>query len=158
MWYLTGRRRWLVHVVLLATTILALAPPPSAAASVMWCRSDPLVVIDGYVVDIFVSIPVTDLLKVTGATEIVVTTPPNVSIVLASPGVGFGHGEDVTFRESSSLDITRQGMEIRVKALVPTTDDSVPVQVQFAPRIVGILSPSIAEGNANEWVVQRTTI
>jgi hypothetical protein len=138
--------------------MLALAAQPSAAASVMWCRSDPLVIIDGYVVDVFVGIPVTDLPKVTGATEIVVTTPPGVGVALAAPGVGFGYGEDVTFGELPSLDVDQEGMQIRVKVLVPTTDDAVPVQVQLAPRVVGILSPATAEGQANAWVAVRTTI
>jgi hypothetical protein len=54
--------------------------------------------------------------------------------------------------------VTGQGMQIRVKVLVPTSDDTVPVQVQLAPRIVGILSPTTVEGVANAWVSQRITI
>jgi hypothetical protein len=79
-------------------------------------------------------------------------------VALASPGVGFGYGEHVTFAESPSLDVTDQGMEIRAKVLVPATDDSVPVLVDLAPRIVGVLSPTTVEGLANQWVSQRATI
>jgi len=142
----------------LVALVFFFAGSSTASASVMWCRSDPLVVIDGYLVDIFVSVPIDQVLKVNGATEIVVTTPPGVDVALASPDVGFGYGEHVTFAESPSLDVTDQGMEIRVKVLVPAADDSVPVLVQLAPRIVGILRPTTVEGVSNAWVSQRTTI
>jgi hypothetical protein len=135
-----------------------LAGSSTASASVMWCRSDPLVVIDGYLVDVFVSVPIDQVLKVSGATEIIVTTPPGVDIALASPGVGFGYGENMTFAESPALHVTDQGMQIRAKVLVPAAEDSVPVQVQLAPRIVGLLAPTTVEGVSNTWVSQRTTI
>ncbi|HEY7033814.1 MAG TPA: hypothetical protein VH482_20930 [Thermomicrobiales bacterium] len=155
---LSCRRLPPIRFVSLVILAFVLAGHGPASASVMWCRSDPLVVIDGYLVDVFVSVPIDQLLKVSGATEIVITTPPDVNIALASPGIGFGYGEHVTFAESPSLDVTGQGMQIRVKVLVPTSDDTVPVQVQLAPRIVGILSPTTVEGVANAWVSQRITI
>ena len=148
----------LVRVVSLVLLALVVAGQSSASASVRWCRSDPLVVIDGHLVDVFVSIPTDDLSKVTGATQIVVIAPPDVAVALASPGVGFGYGEDVSFETSPSLDVTTQGMEIRARVLVPASDDAVPVLVELAPRIVGIVSPTAVEGLANAWVSQRATI
>jgi hypothetical protein len=148
-----------VRLLLIAPIAFTLAASPSAvSAGPMWCRSDPLVLIDGYLVDIIVSIPLDDLSRVTGATRIEITTPPDVSVALASPGVGFGYGEDVSFRASPSLDVTRQGMEVRIKVLVPAKDNAVPVTVEVAPRLVDILSPSTAEGYANGWVTQQATI
>jgi len=138
--------------------VFALAETSGASASARWCRSDPVVVIDGYVVDIQVGVPIDQLLKVTGATEIVITTPPGVDVALATPGIGFGYGEHVTFRESPSKSVTAEGMEIRIKVLVPTSDDSVPVLLQVSPGIVGLLAPETAEGVANQWVAQRTVI
>jgi len=148
----------LTYVLSLVVIAFALAGNSSASGSVRWCRSDPVVVIDGYVVDIQVSVPIGQLLKVTGATEIVITTPPDIEVALATPGVGFGYGEHVTFRESPSKTVTGEGMEIRVKVLVPTSDDSVPVLLQVSPAIVGLLAPETAEGVANEWVAQRAVI
>jgi hypothetical protein len=148
----------LTFVVSLVVMVFALAGNGGASASARWCRSDPVVVIDGYVVDIQVGVPIDQLLKVTGATEIVITTPPGVDVALATPGIGFGYGEHVTFRESPSMSVTAEGMEIRVKVLVPTSDDSVPVLLQVSPGIVGLLAPETAEGVANEWVAQRAVI
>jgi hypothetical protein len=148
----------LTLVVSLVVMVFALAGNSYASASVRWCRSDPIVVIDGYVVDIQVSVPIDQLLKVTGATEIVIITPVGVEVALATPGVGFGYGEHVTFMESASKRVTGEGMEIRVKVLVPTSDDSVPVLLQVSPGIVGLLAPETNEGVANEWVAQRAVI
>jgi hypothetical protein len=158
MRYRSGRRDWLVRFVVLAVLFLTLAVQNTANASVMWCRSDPVVVIDGYITDVFVSVPVDSLTQISGETRIVIVTPPDVSVRLATPGVGFGFGEDVIFRESSSLEVGDSGMEIRVKVLVPAESSDVPVRLEVSPRIVGILSPTVSEGNANEWVVQKTTI
>ena len=155
---LAGRRVPFVRLALIAAIACTLSAQPGADASPMWCRSDPVVLIDGYLVDVFVSVPLDDLLRVTGTTRIEVSVPPGVSVALASPGVGFGYGEDVALRESPSLSVTRQGMEVRIKVFVPAADDAVPVLVQVAPRLIDILSPSTAEGHANEWVTQQATI
>jgi hypothetical protein len=155
---LSCRRAPFVHVVSLVLLAFSLVGSSTAAASGMWCRSDPVVVLNGYLVDVFVSVPVDQLPKVTGTTEIVVIHPPTVDVSLATPGVGFGYGEDVTFEESPSLSVTSQGMEIRVKVLVPTSDNSVPVNLQIAPRIIGILSPTTEAGHANQWVSQQVVI
>jgi hypothetical protein len=155
---LSCRRTPFIRVVSLAILAFVLAGSGTASASARWCRSDPVIVADGYLVDVLVSVPVDKLLQVTGTTEIVITTPADVDIVLATPGVGFGYGEHVTFKESSSLSVTSQGMEVRVKILVPASTDSVPVLLEVAPRIVGLLSPTTVEGHANAWVSQQLVI
>ena len=157
------RRRWPGAAVMgPALALMALVfplPAQGVAASNQWCRSDPVVVINLInVADIFVSVPIDDLFEVTGTTQIVVTTPPDVSIALATPGLGFGYGETVTFRTSPSLHTTPQGIELRIKVLVPATDDAMPILVEFAPRIIGILAPTSAEGTANSWVSLSTPL
>ena len=149
----TGRAP-VARVLALAILVLALTVQ-STAAGVQWCRSDPVVVIDGQLADVFVSVPVLDLLKVNGPTEIVVTTPVTVSVALATPGVGFGYGEVVTFEESPSLEVTADGIEVRIKVRVPARS-AIPVLVEFSPFLVGILAPDSAEGSANEWISLRS--
>ena len=140
----------------IALVILTLAlTVHSAAAGTHWCRSDPVVVIDGQVADVFVSVPLDDLAKVNGPTEIVITTPVQVRATLATPGVGFGYGEKVRFDKSPSLDVTQEGIEVRIKVRVPARD-AIPVRVEFSPRVVGVLAPDSAEGTANEWIALRS--
>ena len=130
---------------------------PSATAGVAWCRTDPVVVIDDQVADIFVSVRFDELKRVNGPTEIVITTPVDVDITLATPGVGFGYGENVTFEESPALEKTDKGIDLRIEVYVPAQDD-IRVLVQFAPRVVGILNPRNARGEANDWIRLGKTV
>jgi len=135
--------------------VFALAVP-SASAGIGYCKVDPVLVIDGRVADIFVGVPFSDLGKVTGPTEYVVSTPVGVDGDLALTALGFGHGEIVYYEETPSLNVTSEGIEVRIKVRVPASSDAMPVLVEFAPRIVGILNPTVAEGNANEWISLRS--
>ena len=146
-----NRLAFLLIAVLLSvggSTLIA----PETAAYRTWCRSDPVIVIDGVLVDIFVSAPPDALLKVTGPTEVVVTLPRGVDVQLVVTDLGFGHGERVYFEESGKLKATDDGIDVRVNVYVPSRDDDMPVLVEFAPRIVGLLAPTSAEGTANQWI------
>ncbi len=131
---------------------------PSASAGVGWCRTDPVVVIDGHLADIFVSARFDDLSKVNGPTDIVVSTPVGVDAELAIATAGFGYGEKVRFVQSESLKVTSEGIELRIKVRVPALDDAMPIRVEFAPRVVGVLQPAEAEGHANEWISLRSLL
>ncbi len=131
--------------------IVAALTMPSATAGVAWCRSDPIVVIDDQVADLFVDIRFDDLPSIKGRTEIVIFTPVDVTTRLATPGIGHGHGENVRFEESASLEKTEKGIEVRIGVYVPA-HDRIRVRVHFAPNVVGVLKPASARGEANEWI------
>ncbi len=150
-------RRWAgVAAAVLAAQVLAVfslgVTVRDAGAYRSWCRSDPVVVVGDAVADIFVSVPLDGLSRVTGPTQIVVTVPVGVGVTLATPGAGFGYGEAVTFVESPALEATNDGVQVRVAVYVPSSDDAMPIQVEIAARVVGILAPVSAEGKANGWV------
>ncbi len=94
----------------------------------------------------------------TGPTQIVVTTPRDVHAVLILSTLGFGRGEVVAFEQSPSLKISAEGIDLRIQVFVPATDDAMPVLVEFAPRILGILAPVTAEGTANDWISFRVVL
>ena len=155
--YRNTRRRSVYCV--LAFSILALALTVSSAdANYRWCRTDPVVVIDGQLADIFVSAQFDDVKKVNGPTEIVISTPVGVDPELAIATAGFGYGEEVRFEEFKSLKVTQEGIEVRIKVRVPAVSDAMPIRVEFAPGGVGILQPAAAEGNANEWISLRSLL
>lgn len=135
---------------------LALAPTRAGGAARGWCKSDPLIAIDGGLADIFIAAPLKILLAVTGPTEFVVTLPEGVDGVLLLGGVGFGRGETLRFETSRKLARTPDGIEVKVAARVPARND-LPIAVEFAPRILGILAPDTAEGETNRWVRLATT-
>src|SRR5689334_11274615 len=88
--------------------------PQAASAGRAWCRSDPVALIDGQLADIFSSAPLDAPLHVTGPTQIVVTAPQGVNALLASPGVGFGRGENVRFAHSRKLKQTARGIQLKI--------------------------------------------
>ncbi len=151
------RRLSVIWALLFSILTLALAVP-STSAGVGWCRDDPVVVIDGKIANIFVSAKFRDLPKVTGPTEFVVTTPVGVDLALAVAGPGFGYGEHVSFVESKSLQVNSEGIEVRIKVRVPAGSDAMPIRIEFAPKVVGVLHPAAAEGTANDWISLRTLL
>ena len=144
-----------LRALLLGLVLLVLAAP-SASAARYWCRTDPVFVIDGAIADLFVSVPVESLLQVNGATQIVLEVPVETDVQLVVPGVGFGYGEQVSIEHSRSLRAD-DGIELRIRVLVPATD-SIPVLVEFSPRILGILHPTSREGVANGWIHFKATL
>ena len=146
--------RWALAVVAVLTALSA----SNAAAGVGWCRTDPVIMVDGVAADVFVSAPADAPLKVTGPTQIVVTTPRDAHAVLILSTPGFGRGEVVRFEQSPSLKLGADGIDLRIEVFVPATDDALPVLVEFAPRILGILAPVAAEGTANDWISVRVVL
>ena len=138
--------------------LLALSTAAPASASVGWCKSDPVVVVNLTLADVFTSAQFSDLDKVTGATQIVVVVPSGVIVVLATPGPGFGYGEFVTFQTSPDLKATLLHVDVVVKVFVPSTDNAMPIRVYFAPRILGLLWPMSTEGNANSWITLSSSM
>jgi hypothetical protein len=150
-----GTRSRVAAVVVAAQAIAVLASSVAvsdAEAYRQWCRSDPVVVIDGAAADVFVAAPLEALTEVTGPTQIVVTVPVEVEQTLAIPTEGFGRGEQVTFVASHKVQVTDGQIQVRIAVYVPARDDDLPVQVEFSPRVVGLLSPATAEGTANTWI------
>jgi hypothetical protein len=141
----------MIGVLLLAAVVLG-QPAPGAAAGVAWCRTDPLIMVEGLLADVFVGAPLSAIFKVTGPTEIVVVTPVDADALLILSGPGFGRGEIVSFEQSPSLQVKPNGIELQIRVFLPATDDEMPVRVEFAPRVLGILWPTVAEGTANDWI------
>jgi hypothetical protein len=144
------RRR--LPLALLLVVVLSVLVAPGALAARAWCKTDPLIMVDGELANIFVLSSLSAPLKVSGPTEIVVTVPEGVDARLILADLGFGRGQIVRFATSPDLMVTQAGIEMLIAVRVPSRDGSLPVRVEFAPRILGILDPASAEGVANDWV------
>jgi hypothetical protein len=101
--HLSNRRRLVSLAFALATSGLAWTAR-SATAIRGWCRSDPVIMIDGELTDLVYDAPLDAPLKVTGPTRIVVTVPRGVQAHLVLAGPGFGQGELVSFEYSDSSE------------------------------------------------------
>jgi hypothetical protein len=137
----------------------ALAPRPARAIH-GWCKTDPIVQIDGQTADIYLSSHLEMKQLASGPAEVVVTVPTGVPVRLVATDPGFGGlGYDVRFAESGGLTDNGHVLEVRVKVYAPALDGLhgvLPVRVDFTPRGTGRLVPGEAEGVANEWVTLRT--
>jgi hypothetical protein len=129
---------------------------PSASAGIVWCRTDPVVSVNGQAVNIFVASTEEIFQQATGPTDVVVSVPVGVSAELLWTDPGFGYGETVTIVESSRLRVTSSGVQIMVSAYVPATG-SLPVLVEIVPAYAGVVTAS-AEGATNAQVRTSTTI
>lgn len=149
-------RRSCLSVVVAFVAFLTLVMPTEAGIG--WCKTDPVVLIDGELADIFVSAPLTAPLVVTGPTQIVVTLPVGIDAAVVLTDLGFGHGERVTFRTSHALRVTSAGIPVRIAVYVPARDGTLPIQVEFAAGVLELLSPATARGTANQWIILSTHI
>lgn len=151
-----ARSRLLVVLTLAALMFVVMAPAASAARA--WCRTDPIVVIDGTLADVFVSGPLLAPLKVTGPTRLIITVPEGVKTSMILTDLGFLRGYDYQLKQSSELRKTGRDIDVRIEVYVPARDSSMPVKVEFAPRLLGILWPDSAEGTANQWITLNTVL
>jgi hypothetical protein len=85
----------------------------------------------------------------------VVTTPEGVQAQHVISDLGFGHGYDISTGTSPDLEWSSEGIELEIAVWVPARSD-LPVTVEFAPRVFGLLWPAFASGSTNSWVIVRT--
>ncbi len=137
--------------------VLFVLAASGAGATYEWCKSDPILRIDGQTADVVLSSHLAMRSAATGPARLVVTVPTGVAAELVATDRGFGgHGYDVRFAESPALRNAAGTLQVRVEAYAPASDDALPLRVEFAPRGAGRLSPGSAEGTANAWVVLET--
>lgn len=106
-----------------------------AGAGRTWCRMDPVIKIDGKVADIWLNGAVELNSSATGPAQIVVRVPLGVRAEVLATDLGFNkQGYVITFREDPSLGRNASGPQIVIWASVPSPDDSLPLEVVFAPR------------------------
>ena len=148
-------RRFSVSLLLGMLALLLVSAPASAGRA--WCRTDPIMIINGNIADLFISSSLLAPFQVTGPTQVVVTLPQGVSI-LAIPDLGFLHGEKITVKHSDDLQVTQKGIELMFDVYVPAKSTALPVTVDFAPRILGILWPTSASGTSNQWIHLAVTL
>jgi hypothetical protein len=146
-----------IFAISLGTLALLTAIMP-VAASKGWCRTDPIVSIGGRTADILVAGPQNAPELVTGPTRVYVLVPVGVPTSLIASDMGFGYGAETVFQERADLQVTADGIEVIVTVFVPSTDNTMPVLVEFAPFEREMLRPIAAvEGTANSWVTLEVT-
>jgi hypothetical protein len=151
-------QRLAVHALIPILLALALAPPAQAA---IWCKTDPVVALDGRLVDIQVAVPLEYVLAVNGPIQVQVQTPKTVHRELILNDLGYnGHGTEVTFVDGGGV-VKDKRIPTRVTVSVPIDpsllppDTVVPVEATVMPDNA---LPVVAEGTSERTVVDLTVL
>ena len=117
---------------LITTLVLVFVAVTPANAGLVWCKTDPIVRLNGQTVQVLVSIPDTYVSRVDGPTRVEIKTPQQVKRELLFVDDGFnGHGEDFSFSDIGDGYGTATGYRIKIKVTVPIeTSNTVPILVE----------------------------
>lgn len=149
-----SRRTVVGRGVLAAVAVVggaALGRAEGVEAGISWCRTDPIVTVNGTSVHVYVLSTLEMYDAVTGPTEITVTYPQgtNVSARISSNDNGFGRGYRLSLRSASGLQVSGSNLQIVVEVRVGATDDSLPVRLEVV-RIADGLLLAAATDHAND--------
>lgn len=105
-------------IAVLLLVLVVVMPVSPARAGWTWCPGDPIVLLDGKVVDITVAIPPEYVPLVNGPTYFEIRTPPQVARELVLADLGYnGHGNEIVFMdggESHEPPYFRADIKVRV--------------------------------------------
>jgi hypothetical protein len=112
------RRTFLCLCLALLASLLLASP---AAAGRSWCARDPIVVLNGRTVQVWVAIPEEYVPLVNGPIEVQFQTPAGMTRSVALTDEGFnGHGEVVSFSEDLRSRMSLNGdFSVRIWVAVP---------------------------------------
>lgn len=123
----------------LVSVLMMAALATQASAGLLWCRSDPVVRLDGTLVDIVIAIPVDYVPAVNGATHFEVRTAKGATRELILNDVGYnGHGSEVVFTDGPGW-VKDKKVPTSVRVHVPIDEtklapgETVPVEVTVTP-------------------------
>ena len=94
--------RVVVKLVFILFALLICVTPASAALA--WCKSDPVVTLNGAVVDVSVAIPLEYVPLVNGPVQYEIQTPMSTKRQVIVNDVGYnGHGSKVIFKDGNGI-------------------------------------------------------
>ncbi|MDQ3327286.1 MAG: hypothetical protein M3506_02015 [Chloroflexota bacterium] len=130
-------KRFPVAALICLLAVLFTSVP--ADAGVVWCKRDPIVLLDGTTVQILVGIPKQYVPLVNGPVDVRIWHPRSVDHTLLFTDTGFNrHGETVRFGALTGRPWYTGAFETRIQVVVPMDSaqidpQSVPVQVTVIP-------------------------
>lgn len=129
-------KRFVIGTIVPLLAVLSLSLPVNAGF--MWCKTDPVITLNGTIVDITTAIPLEYVPLVNGPVTYEIRTPKDTERHLILNDAGFGHGSEVVFLDGSG---TIQDNEIptRISVHVPVDtsslapNETVPVEMVITP-------------------------
>jgi hypothetical protein len=142
-------RRFVVLAVVVMLALVAFVAP--ASADRIWCKNDPVVTLNGAVVDISSAIPLQYVPFVNGPVRYEIETPASTERRLILSDLGYnGYGSEVIFVDGSG---TVQNGEIPTTVRVRIPID----KSRLAPGVVVPVELSIIEDDVTLTVTEGTS-
>jgi hypothetical protein len=127
-----------MRALTLVLLVLVISMPANAGR--LWCKSDPVILLDGRVVDVTVSIPLEMTFAVNGPVEFTIWTPAGVDRSVIVQDIGYmGQGATVIFKNSRGT-VRDNKIPTVVRVIVPIdeaklgSNDDVPVELSIIPE------------------------
>ncbi len=137
------RRLFLCLSLAILATMLIASP---ASAGRRWCARDPIVILNGNVVQVWIAIPDASVQLVNGPVEVKFETPKGINRLITLTDDGFnGHGEVVSFSDNVSGIVDKRGeFPVRIRVSVPT-DTAQATLLDMSPTFP--IQITVIEGN-----------
>jgi hypothetical protein len=131
---------------------VALASLRRAEAGITWCRTDPIVTVNGKAFHVYVSSTQAMYTQRTGPTEIIVKYPQGTTATgqLVPNDNGFGLSYNLNLQSTSGLSVSGSSLQIKVAVRVGANDSSLPVKMDAVRASDGKLLGS-KTAYANNW-------
>ncbi len=117
-------RRLIVTIGMVLGAVFGVVTP--ASADLTWCKKDPVISLNGAVVDLSVAIPWKYVPLVNGPVRYEIQTPPTTDRKLVVNDLGYnGYGSEVVFKDGSGTVETRE-IPTTVRVYIPIDKKSLP--------------------------------
>ncbi len=144
-------KRWLVLLI-----IMTLALPASVLAGVTWCKSDPVVSLNGTILDITVEIPLEYVPLVNGPVQYTIQTPYAVERTVIVSDLGYNlYGSRVTFTNRTG-GMNGENFLTTVSATVPINRAGLPAGTVVPARLT--VFPTNGSLNVVEGTAESTSM
>lgn len=137
----------------LAVAAAVALPETDALAGITWCRTDPIIKLNGKTFHIYVLSTQAMFTSRTGPTEIIVKYPQGVNATgsLIPGDNGFGLGYNLNLQATSGLSYSSSSYQVIVGTRVGANDSSLPVRME-AVRASDSKLVGSAQAYANNWI------
>jgi hypothetical protein len=125
--------------------------PHSAQAGISWCRTDPLITVNGATGHVYVESIWEMFEYCTGPVKINVDVPKGADASAEPLDNGFGRGYNITFSNGNGLKSRGPFTDVRISARVPCQRQDIPVRVYFHSDDKPQFDATVY-GVANEWI------
>lgn len=154
-------RRTLLCLSLALLASLLIATPAAAGRS--WCARDPIVILNGRAVQVWVAIPEEYVSLVNGPIEVQFQTPAGMTRSVALTDDGFnGYGEVVSFSEDTRSWISPNGdFSVRIWVSVPIDESRAEARINTRkiPTLITVVDgderQELRGWSSGSWLVTR---